>query len=90
MEVQIQEAGSLSKSILRDAWAYLVVQLVKNPPAIQETWVQSLGWEEIQFKTHIIKMLKVKDKERIIEAARKKNYKKGSPHKTIRFLALTF
>ena len=21
-----------------------VAQLVKNPPAIQETWVQSLGW----------------------------------------------
>ena len=25
--------------------ASLVVQLVKNPPAMQETWVQSLGWE---------------------------------------------
>ena len=25
--------------------ASLVVQLVKNLPAIQETWVQSLGWE---------------------------------------------
>ena len=24
-------------------WASLVVQLVKNLPAIQETWVQSLG-----------------------------------------------
>ena len=23
----------------------LIVQLVKNPPAMQETWVQSLGWE---------------------------------------------
>jgi len=23
----------------------LVAQLVKNPPAVQETWVQSLGWE---------------------------------------------
>jgi len=22
------------------------VALVKNPPAIQETWVQSLGWED--------------------------------------------
>ena len=21
-------------------------QLVKNPPAVQETWVQSLGWED--------------------------------------------
>ena len=24
----------------------LVVQLVKNPPAMWETWVQSLGWED--------------------------------------------
>ena len=23
-----------------------MAQLVKNPPAIQETWVQSLGWED--------------------------------------------
>ena len=23
----------------------LVVQMVKNPPALWETWVQSLGWE---------------------------------------------
>ena len=26
--------------------ASLVAQLVKNPPAIWETWVQSLGWED--------------------------------------------
>ena len=26
--------------------ASLVAQLVKNPPAMQETWVQSLGWED--------------------------------------------
>ena len=24
----------------------LVAQLVKNPPAMWETWVQSLGWED--------------------------------------------
>jgi len=23
-----------------------VAQLVKNPPAMRETWVQSLGWED--------------------------------------------
>ena len=23
-----------------------MAQLVKNPPAVQETWVQSLGWED--------------------------------------------
>ena len=27
-------------------WASLVAQLVKNPPATWETWVQSLGWED--------------------------------------------
>ena len=26
-------------------WASLVAQTVKNLPAMQETWVQSLGWE---------------------------------------------
>ena len=26
--------------------ASLVAQMVKNLPAIQETWVQSLGWED--------------------------------------------
>ena len=25
--------------------ASLVTQTVKNPPAMQETWVKSLGWE---------------------------------------------
>ena len=28
------------------SWASLVAQLVKNPPAMQEIWVQSLGWED--------------------------------------------
>ena len=27
-------------------WAFLVAQMVKNLPAMQETWVQSLGWED--------------------------------------------
>ena len=26
--------------------ASLVAQLVKNPPAMRETWVQSVGWED--------------------------------------------
>ena len=30
---------------LQYSWASLVAQLVKNPPAMQETWVQSLGWK---------------------------------------------
>ena len=27
-------------------WASLVAQLENNPPAIWETWVLSLGWED--------------------------------------------
>ena len=27
--------------------ASLVAQMVKNPTAMQETWVQSLGWEDL-------------------------------------------
>ena len=28
------------------SWASLVAQMVKNLPAMQETWVRSLGWED--------------------------------------------
>ena len=28
------------------SWAFLVGQLLKDLPAMQETWVQSLGWED--------------------------------------------
>ena len=31
---------------LQYSWASLVTQMVKNPPAIRETWVRSLGWED--------------------------------------------
>ena len=31
---------------LQYSWASLVAQLVKNPPAMQETWVRSLSWED--------------------------------------------
>ena len=31
---------------LQYSWASLVAQLVKNPPAMQQTWVWSLGWED--------------------------------------------
>ena len=40
---------SLGKRILfrtKLAWASLVAQLGKNLPAMQETWVQSLSWED--------------------------------------------
>ena len=28
------------------SWASLVAHLVKNPPVMWETWVQSLGWDD--------------------------------------------
>ena len=31
---------------LQCSLASLVAQLVKNPPAMRETWVRSLGWED--------------------------------------------
>ena len=31
---------------LQYSWAFLLAQLVKNVPAMRETWVQSLGWED--------------------------------------------
>ena len=31
---------------LQYSWASLVAQLVKNPPAMWEIWVQSLDWED--------------------------------------------
>ena len=37
--------------------AFLVTQLVKNLPAMQETWVRSLGWEDPLDKgkaTHLV------------------------------------
>ena len=35
---------------LQYSWASLVAQLVKYPPAMWETWVKSLGWEDPQEK----------------------------------------
>ena len=31
---------------LQYSWASLLAQLVKNPPAMPETWVRSMGWED--------------------------------------------
>ena len=31
---------------LQNSWASLVAHLVKNPPAMWETWVRPLGWED--------------------------------------------
>ena len=39
---------------LQYSWASLVTQLVKNPPAMQETRVQSLDWEDLLVKGIIL------------------------------------
>ena len=39
-------APASQRNPLQHSWAALVTQLVKNPPAIRETWVRSLGWED--------------------------------------------
>ena len=42
-------AGSPGEGIgypLQYSWASLAAQWVRNPPAIQETWVRSLGQED--------------------------------------------
>ena len=36
----------LNKTVFTNRRASLVAQLVKNPFAMWETWVQSLGWED--------------------------------------------
>ena len=41
-----RSAGEGISYPLQYSWSSLVVQLVKNPPALWETWVRSLGWED--------------------------------------------
>ena len=46
--ITLEKLPSLSGSyfFLPVHWASLVAQMVKNQPAMQETWVRSLGWED--------------------------------------------
>ena len=39
---------------IRYIWASLIAQLVKNPPAVQETLVRFLGWEDPLEKGKVI------------------------------------
>ena len=38
--------NSMVNIVLSGERTSLVAQLVKNPPAMWETWIQSLGWED--------------------------------------------
>ena len=40
--INVQQADSITKL----EWASLVALKVKNPPAMKETWIRSLGWED--------------------------------------------
>ena len=41
-----RSAGEGISYPLQYSWASLVAQVVKDPPAMWETWVRSLGWED--------------------------------------------
>ena len=41
-----KSAGEGTGYPLQYSWASLMAQLVKNLPAMWDTWVQSLGWED--------------------------------------------
>ena len=38
--------GLIKTTWAKPTWASLVAQMVKNLPAIRETWVHSMGWED--------------------------------------------
>ena len=42
----LKDIGEENSHPLQYSWASLVAQVVKNPPAMWETWVQSLDWED--------------------------------------------
>ena len=42
-----QGSGIAFGSPQANVWASLVAQMVKVLPAVRETWVQSLGWEDL-------------------------------------------
>ena len=41
-----RSAGERKGYPLQYSWVSIVAQLVKNPPAMQETWVRTMGWED--------------------------------------------
>ena len=50
-----RSAGEGIGYTLQCSWASLVAQLVKNLPAMRETWFRSLGWEDpspLEWATH--------------------------------------
>ena len=46
MSGQGRELGLLWVGDRKKIWWACLAQLVKNPPAMREAWVRSLGWED--------------------------------------------
>ena len=46
MHQHLHNRGPRRRRVPEENRASLVVQMVKNSPVIQETWVRSLGWED--------------------------------------------
>ena len=47
MQVSFIKQTFMDTRVSLSKGASLVAQPVKNPPAMQETWVLSLGWEDL-------------------------------------------
>ena len=45
-QLSLTQRSSNIRQKLTFCWASLIAQLVKNLSAMQETWVQSLGWAD--------------------------------------------
>ena len=45
-QVPVKETIALIAGYQAREWASLVAQMVKNPPAMPDTWVQSQDWED--------------------------------------------
>ena len=46
LELSEQQSGREDLEYIIIYWTSLVAQMVKHLPAVQETWVPSLGWED--------------------------------------------
>ena len=53
MQVSFIQQTFMDTRVSLSRGASLVAQLVKNPPAMQETWVLSLGWEDLLEKRKV-------------------------------------
>ena len=54
-KLKVTDQDTIFSFTLSVSWVSLVAQTVKSPPATQETWVRSLGWEnplEKEMATH--------------------------------------